>query len=1104
MGKSKPKVEVTQYRMSIHFGICHGIPDYISEVKIAEKSAWTGQQGTQGSFIINQPELFGGDKKEGGAVGEVHYMPGNDTQTVPERLAAKLGLTEATMPAYRGICSAWFTEPVVTNEPGFYWSANNPYLPTVWIKVARPSLLLNDHEARIWRVAVVPQDTTGAELTTTDESYTGFDTNNDWAAVYKNDGEIDVWNLLTGDQRSFVVTGAPIFGASIWITNDNEILVNSFIEDSNQLRLEFYDATSLILRQSFVIGTELYDFFNASEVTGIDGNRYIFVSIPVFSGPYPYILLKKEPADELWSLVWQVDSDETTITDWNQLSLGRDVAYLYSEDEGGDIGLVAWPAFTENLVVPTGLGSRGIRLVDYHDDTDEVIVVTDGGDVLVYSADLTTLLREENVSTSLLINPTNRGLANRIDIGGGQIALPKNNGVNHIGSILIINVDDLTVADEITIEDSAYVLSDTTLLNAAINKRHRGIFVGRALPDGAESRTAYWPLISGGEFDSNPAHVIFEALQNSEWGMGHSETSIDRASFEAAATVLFDERLGISFIWTKQSTVETLINEILDHIEAVFYCSPRTGLLTLKLIRDDYSITGLPVFTPDNCVITDFARKLWGETINEVVVSFTNPTNEETETVTAQDLANIEVQGGPISDSRNFYMVRVKEIAAMLAQRELRKSSTPLASGNIEADRGAWDLLPGDVLILNSPEDGINSIIMRVYGVDYGKPGDSRVRAQLTEDIYSLPTADYTIPPDSQWEDTKEAPSPADETLVLTLPYFFVVNLLPPDALSGLDHPEVFAGILAAEEGQDTSEFELYGPMSTTLGTEPGMLGTKSIASYAELSEDIDPATTTIFPAFTDRTQGPGPVVGGFIYIEGTTESDCEICLVTGVTSTTVTARRGVLDTIPRAWPADSPIWFVTGGQVIDDDEVRSEGETVDYKVLIRTSLGLLSPTQAPTVSYTLTDRPWLPLRPANVLVNSDDGFAGRVDCIGVDPIPVTWSRRNRETEDAIVLAWDAGDVTPEAGQTTTVTLTDLSGSVLHTYSGLAGTSQDVDPADFAGEIRGFIVVSSVRDGLGSLQSYAVEVIVSAGDVLLLEDGANLLLEDGELLLLED
>lgn len=1103
MGKSKPKVEVTQYRMSIHFGICHGIPDYISEIKIAEKTAWAGQQAVQGSFIIDQPELFGGDKKEGGAVGEVHYFPGNDTQTVSDYLAGKLSLTSATMPAYRGVSSAWFTEYAGARENGFYWSANNPYLPTVWIKVARPSLLLNEHEARIWRL-FIQNGAPGAEFPSeTLDTFRGFDTNNDYAVIFHSVGgnnKIEVWNIVNNDLRSFNIDGTVAF-ESVWITNDNEIMVISGgnVLGTAEITLNFYDADTLVLKQTHSMGDLLNLGFWASEVPADNGDKYLFFVMPYAFAPWPYRVFKKEPGDQTWSLVMSAESDGTVTDNGRGATLGNDYAYVY---KSGSVVRITYPTFTETLVTPTGLAGRSIKLFSYFPSTDEIVAVCSNNDIIVYSPDLVTLKREASFALNFA-DATVDNLNNRFQLGN-YIVLPVNDGTGRVTEIALIDVDTLAVSQTIPIyPDSGYVLEDEPMFSAAVNQRYGGIFVGRPFED--STYAAYWPLLPSGEYDSNPSHVIFEALQNVEWGMGAPESSIDRDSFEAAATVLYNEQLGISFIWTKQSTIETLIREVLDHIEAVLFVSPRTGLITLKLIRDDYTITGLPEFTPDNSVVTNFARKLWGETINEVVVTFTNPLNEETETVVAQDLANIEIQGGPISDSRNYYMLRVKEVAMKLAQRDLRKSSTPLASCDIEVNRTAWDLLPGDVCILNSPEDGINSIVMRVGPVDYGKPGDSKVRAQLIEDIFSLPTADYTIPPDTEWENPAEQPSPADETLIFTLPYFFAVNQIDATILDGTAHPEVFAGILAAEEGQDTSEFELYGSETDATGTvTQGQLGTKSIASYAELSEALEPEVTSSLPTFADRTQGHGPSVGGFMYIEGTDETDHELCLVTAVTSSAVTVNRGVLDTIPRSWPIGTPVWFVDGNMIFEDSEIRSEGETVSYKILIRTSLGLLAVAQAPTVAYTLTDRPWLPLRPADVAVNGDDGFAGLVDCIGVNPIPVTWARRNRETEDAVVLAWDAADVTPETGQTTTVTLTDVDGVVLHTYSGIAGTSQNVDPAHFGGESFGYIIVSAVRDGLDSLQGYSVLVQVDAGALFEFEDGEPYEFEDEALKEFED
>lgn len=915
MGKTsaEAKVRVTRYHAGIHFGICHGPLDYISQIQVNEKEAWAGEQSVQGTITIDELELFGGDKKEGGVRGYVEYLPGGPAQTIPQALAEKAGRTTATMPAYRGIASAWFwyvpgAFSENDNEPGFYWGTN-PYLPGTWIKVARASTALAELHARIWRTASISIEGQEASLT---------------------------WWQKTFEQ----------------VTNDEA-----------RLGLAFLD----------VDGAEI-------ELT--------------------------------WSSFERPDS-------WTERS----------------------------LVVEAPEGSVAVRV--YMEMRRNAGTNNDG-----YVDDISLTINGVSQTT---VNPgaesgDTTGWTNTV----GAIRARLSGGPPHTGSY---------------------------------------VFDGGVV---ASSR-AYQTIFPAFEFDSNPAHIIYECLTNTSWGMGALSSAIDTASFTGAAATLYAEEFGLSMIWTRQATIENFVSEVLDHIEAVLYVSPRTGLLTLKLIRDDYSITGLPEFTPDNSVVTKFSRKLWGETINEIVVTWTNPANEEEETVVAQDLANIAMQGGIVSDGRNYYGVRSRDLAMRLAQRDLRAASTPLASCDIEVNREGWDLLPGDVCILNSPEDGIDAIVMRVGPVDYGRPGDGTVKASLVEDVWALALADYTVPPDTLAEDTSEPPSPADFSLVFTLPYYLTVNTVAAAILADIAYPEVFAGVLAAEDGFDTREFDLFGEVTDAGGNVTVQdIGTKLIASRATLEDALDAEAETEIVSFGDRTQGNGPSVGGFLLLEGTDETDGELCLVTARTGSPAvwTVSRGVLDTIPREWPAGTPVWFIDASLIFADQTVRSEGETVDYQILPRTSLGRLALADAPVISETLTARPHLPLRPADVTANGNDGFAGVVDLAGVDPIPVAWARRNRLTEDAVVLAWDAGDVSPEAGQTTTVRLTDIEGNIVHEYTGIAGTSQNVDPADFGDISQGYIIVTAVRDSLESLQPYRVHVILSYAFEF--EDGDTFEFEDGE------
>src|SRR5690606_12901100 len=94
--------------------------------------------------------------------------------------------------------------------------------------------------------------------------------------------------------------------------------------------------------------------------------------------------------------------------------------------------------------------------------------------------------------------------------------------------------------------------------------------------------------------------------------------------------------------------------------------------------------------------LLNFRRKLWGETTNEIVVTWTNPASEDEETITYQSLGNIAMQGEVVSEGRNYYGIRNVELANTVAARDIVSASYPLAMATVEVDRRQWDILPGD------------------------------------------------------------------------------------------------------------------------------------------------------------------------------------------------------------------------------------------------------------------------------------------------------------------------------------------------------------------------------------------------------------------------
>ncbi len=718
MGKgADAKMEVNEYLLSIHYGLCSGPIDALLEIQVDEKVAWSGWLDQQFHFNINQPNLFGGKKKEGGVRGNADFLPGEASQVIPDYLAARMGLTSATCPAYRGVATFFFTGD--GPFPGFYWKANVPYLPGAWFKVRRRPRGLND-------------------------------------------------------------------------------------------------ATSMI-------------------------------------GP-----------------------------------------------------------------------------------------------------------------------------------------------------------------------------------------------------------------------DANPAHIIFECIINTDWGMGSSAALVDVDSFLQAAQTLFNENFGLSWLWTRQTSIETFINEMIDHIQAVFFVNPRTGLMTLKLIRDDYNPDDLPALNPDNCTVTKFQRKLWGETTNEIVVTWTNPANEQEETVIQQDLANIVQQGAVVSDSRNYYAIRNANLASQVAARDLRAAASPLASFEIDVDRSGWDLLPGGLFKLTYPEHGIYDLILRIGPVNYGKPGAATVKVTATEDVFTQQTQAYVLPPSTEWSDPSENPVPMAFVRGFTLPAYLSMTLAGRGLDSGV-YPEVLVGLLAAQPGQDTYAYDL---MDATLGT---VLGTRDIVGRAILQSPMAAEARTRLLSFPPVTGAVVPTVSQIVFIGDDADARMEIGRISAQDDSGWLLERGLFDTTPRLWPAGTRIWFMDPDAFVYDTRAQSVGAAVSYKLLPLTSKGALSADAAPVVSVVPDDRPYRPLRPANVTVGGAN--YGTLSGAGFGPWAVTWANRNRRTEDSVVLGWDAGTVTPEAGQTTTITLLTMAGAVIRTIDDLTVTTYSLTRAQMGGNNNVRVRVTSKRDDLESLQGH--EIVMS-------------------------
>jgi hypothetical protein len=178
----------------------------------------------------------------------------------------------------------------------------------------------------------------------------------------------------------------------------------------------------------------------------------------------------------------------------------------------------------------------------------------------------------------------------------------------------------------------------------------------------------------------NPAHILYEAATNRSWGRGLPRSLINEASWLAAAQRLYAEGFGMCLRWNRQDTLETFVGQVIDHIGATIYTDRQTGLLTIKLIRDDYNPEEIPLFHENNGLLSIENGETVAQerVVNEVIVKYRTPISNEDLEVRAQNLASIQSTGSLNSNTREYAGAPTHEIAARLAQRDLRASTAAL------------------------------------------------------------------------------------------------------------------------------------------------------------------------------------------------------------------------------------------------------------------------------------------------------------------------------------------------------------------------------------------------------------------------------------------
>lgn len=531
--------------------------------------------------------------------------------------------------------------------------------------------------------------------------------------------------------------------------------------------------------------------------------------------------------------------------------------------------------------------------------------------------------------------------------------------------------------------------------------------------------------------DMNPAHIIYKVLTNSSWGMGYNPSDIDDVSFRKAADALFDEKFGLSVAWRNEKTIEDFIGGILETIDGSLRINVITGKFELILIRNDYDVAALPVLDED-CIIelSKFERASWGDSPNEVVLTYKDR-NEENAVVTVQNLAAIEIQGGVISSSHTFEAVHEPDLAARIAERELRQLSTPLAKINLKVNRMGFLLQQGDVFNLQWATLGIENLPCRVMSITRGEFDDGTIDIEAVEDIFGMPKQTYVKPQVPLWQDTSPfEPKEIADGKVWEAPLFDVAqNIAGVETSTEIADNNAFVRLFAAQPTDGSPNFDLYQNSS-----QPSRLSAnEAYTPTFILADRVNRTTQTL--AFSDINNPPSAITNTMYIVV-----DNEAMLIENInlSNNTIQVKRGILDTIPEYHAVNSVGWITDAQQAVDETQ-RANGDYVSYKPLANTPRGNIPYAQQREYAARLVGRAYRPFPPAGVRINNqyfpDKLAAG-------ETLRISWDTRNRKLIKNN-FDWNYGNITSEPDVKYDLKITDVSeNKVIIDESGLTTTSK--------------------------------------------------------------
>lgn len=490
-------------------------------------------------------------------------------------------------------------------------------------------------------------------------------------------------------------------------------------------------------------------------------------------------------------------------------------------------------------------------------------------------------------------------------------------------------------------------------------------------------------LANGNIYAMNPAHILWESYTDEDWGSGLPVAAMDEVAFRAAADTLYEEGFGLCLAWKVTDELKSFRKQVCDHIGAKVFTS-RNGLITIKLIRDNYSVDSLPVFDENNGLL-----KLNYDTTNnstipsKVVVTYKDAITFKDRPAMAVNLAVAQSQGNQSVQPLEYKGLPTGELADRVAHRELKIRTSSLKRYNLEFDRRAFELDIGDPFILRSSKRKVNTIL-RVERIEENFLTDATIKIAAMQDLYGLPKIAYNSIPPIEHSEPDDIPVVVEQFKLLEVPYRELTGLLDAANLELLDATTSFFFVVAASPKSACRNYNLA---SRSRGNsvfnivEPAGVWCPT----ATITTELDYLTTTV--TFIKGILLEEVEKGSAAIINDEIVRVDKIDLI----NNKITIARGCADTVPQKHLKGSTIWFYDSFETTDGIEYTSN-LTVETKLLSNTYIGQLELSKAPSKTLKIMGRPARPYSPGNFRING----ISYPEQIKGQSITISWSHRDR------------------------------------------------------------------------------------------------------------